>query len=201
MIATMRKPLLTAFLAFAAPFVILSGTARGEGFFVPKAIELPGTTPAEAKANAVWNLRAALNVAALQCQFSPFLRTVPRYNALLKQHGKELARSQLALAAYFKRKGGAGAASAFDRFNTRLYQSWSTIDAQLAFCRAASSAGFDVLAQPYGRLGDIALSEVARVRVSLTAMGEGFAPMVPPVMPDVSADLACADADRRRNRC
>ena len=30
----------------------------------------------------VWNLRAALNVAALQCQFGPTLLTLPNYNAI-----------------------------------------------------------------------------------------------------------------------
>ena len=36
-------------------------------------------------------LRAGLNVAALQCQFSPFLRTVSNYNSFLAQHSDELA--------------------------------------------------------------------------------------------------------------
>ena len=39
------------------------------GFMVPKAVVLRNPTPAEAAANAVWNVRAGLNVAALQCQF------------------------------------------------------------------------------------------------------------------------------------
>ena len=202
MLLLMRNLVLTPILlALLVPFAPGGGAARAQGFYVPQAIELPGLTPAEVKANTMWNFRAALNVAALQCQFSPFLRTVPRYNALLKQHGKEIGRAQLAMAGYFKRKGGAAGAGTFDRFNTRLYQSWSTLDAQLAFCNAASAAGFDALAQPYGRLGEIAATEVALVRASLDPASERLAPMTQPILPDVSMDLACSDADRRKKRC
>ncbi len=35
-------------------------------------------------------MRAALNVAALQCQFEPMLTTVSNYNATLKDHEAEL---------------------------------------------------------------------------------------------------------------
>ena len=37
---------------------------------------LPGATSAEMRAALVWHMRAALNVAALQCQFEPTLLTV-----------------------------------------------------------------------------------------------------------------------------
>ena len=50
-----------------------------------------GATPAEYRAHLLWNLRAGLNVAALQCQFSPYLRTVANYNAILAHHSRELA--------------------------------------------------------------------------------------------------------------
>src|SRR4051812_3649742 len=54
-------------------------------------LPLPGATPSEYRANLIWNLRAGLNVAALQCQFSDFLRAVPNYNGLLAHHNVELA--------------------------------------------------------------------------------------------------------------
>ncbi|HEY0028204.1 MAG TPA: hypothetical protein VGC35_10060, partial [Allosphingosinicella sp.] len=34
-------------------------------------LPIPGATPAEYRAHLLWNLRSGLNVAALQCQFSP----------------------------------------------------------------------------------------------------------------------------------
>ena len=55
-------------------------------------LPLPGATPAEYRANLLWNLRAGLNVAALQCQFSPFLRVVPNYNGILAHHSESWRR-------------------------------------------------------------------------------------------------------------
>lgn len=161
---------LFAFAAFAPSALAQTGAA-----YIPQTVPLPGASPLEVAANQVWSLRAALNVAALQCQFSPFLRTVPRYNAMIKQHAKEFARAQTVLGAYFRRTGGKTAASALDRYNTRLYQSYTTLDAQLAFCNAASAAGRDVLTQPIGRLGAIAPTEVLTVRAALTPV------IVPPI--------------------
>ena len=57
------------------------------GIMVPKSVVLIRAIPAETRAHAVWTLRAALNVAALQCQYSPFLRSVDNYNQMLKKHG------------------------------------------------------------------------------------------------------------------
>ena len=70
-------------------------------------IAMPGATPAEARASMLWNLRSGLNVAALQCQFSPYLRTVDNYNGILAHHSRELASAYRALEGYFRRVGGA----------------------------------------------------------------------------------------------
>ena len=44
----------------------------------------PARRAAEQRAALVWNMRAALNVAALQCQFEPTLLTVPNYKRMLR---------------------------------------------------------------------------------------------------------------------
>ena len=93
-------PSVLAALALAVP-----AAAPAQLFLVPPAypsapiegsdplvgLPLPGATPAEYRAHLLWNLRSGLNVAALQCQFSPFLRTVSNYNALIAHHNRELA--------------------------------------------------------------------------------------------------------------
>ena len=53
-------------------------------------LPLPGATSKELLAHLIWNMRAGLNVAALQCQFSPSLMTVRNYNDLLFLKGSEL---------------------------------------------------------------------------------------------------------------
>lgn len=139
------------------------------GFMVPKMVTLRPMSPEETEANAVWNMRAALNVAALQCQFSPFLRTVQNYNAMLKHHADELTRAQATMLAHFKRYDGAAkATNSFDQYTTRTYNSYSTLDAQYAFCEAAGRVGREVLAVPRGKMGAEALRRNPEIRVALS---------------------------------
>jgi hypothetical protein len=112
-------------------------------------------------------MRAGLNVAALQCQFSPFLATVPTYNALLRQHSDEMADAFKTMTSYFLRTKGAKAGQrAFDSYATRTNQSWATFDAQISFCNAAAMAGRRALAAPKGQLGEFASAELPGLRES-----------------------------------
>ena len=101
-------------LALAASGAV-SGTAQAQLFltdpdFKPGPIAAddplvgrpaPGATAAESRAILLWNMRAGLNVAALQCQRWPFLRVVGNYNGLLAHHSVELANAYQAIEAYF----------------------------------------------------------------------------------------------------
>ncbi len=129
---------------------------------------LPSLTPKEVIADNVWTLRAGLNVAALQCQFSPFLATVPTYNALLRQHSDELADSFKSMTGYFVRRQGPRVGQrAFDTYATRTNQSWATFDAQYSFCNAAAMVGRRALAVPKGKFGEFAAAELDELRKSL----------------------------------
>lgn len=123
------------------------------GMMTPKEVKLRATTPAEAEANAIWSTRAGLNIAALQCQFSPFLATVRNYNDFLRQHGDELDRARETMLAHFKRYDGTQAQNSFDRYTTQTYNSYSTLDAQYAFCDEAGRAGRSALTVRKGDLG------------------------------------------------
>lgn len=146
---------------------VAAAPATPGGFMVPKEVVLRQPTQAEAQANAVWNIRAGLNVAALQCQFSVYLSTVKNYNDFLKQHGDELVGAQTTLVSHFKRYDGARAANSFDQYTTRTYNSYSTLDAQYAFCDAAGRVGREVLAIGKGKLGSEALRLLPEIRASL----------------------------------
>ncbi len=137
------------------------------GFMVPKAVALRPTTAAEAEANAIWNVRAALNVAALQCQFSKYLASVNNYNDFLKQHGDELAHAQGVMLDHFRRYDQARAENSFDQYTTRTYNSYSTLDAQYAFCDASGLVGREMLTVPKNGLGKQALQRNAELRASL----------------------------------
>ncbi|MEP9403323.1 hypothetical protein [Sphingomonas sp. VNH70] len=135
---------------------------------------LPGATPEERRAAVLWNLRAGLNVAALQCQFEPTLLTLGNYNALLFDHADELKKSYDLLGKYFVRTAGSAKAgqTALDQFGTRVYSSFSTVSAQLGFCQAAGEIGQEAIFVPRGYLGEFAELRMRKMRNSLVAYGE-----------------------------
>ena len=137
-------------------------------------MSLPGATPAEVRAGLVWNLRAALNVAALQCDFAPMLLTVDNYNAMLRDHSAELKASLDTINGYFVRtaKTKAAGQTAFDRFGTRTYSAFATVAAQYGFCQTASKIGREVIFAPRGQLGDVATNYMRELRNSLIPYGE-----------------------------
>ena len=173
-----------------APVLVLIAAAlpAAAAPYIPRVVTLERPTAPVAAAHTLWSLRAAANVAALQCQFSPYLRAVPRYNALIRQHAREFAGAYALLGKHFARaRTPRDAAAELDRYNTRLYQSFASIDAQEAFCRRTADAVRSALIQPVGKLGPAAPAELAEVRASLT-------PVEPAPLP---VSLAVAGPDVR----
>lgn len=153
------------------------------GIMVPKPVVLAKPTPIEARAHAVWMLRAALNVAALQCQYSPFLRTVDNYNQMLRKHGPELTAAQATMVGHFNRTVKRGGAASFDRYNTRSYNSFSTLDAQYNFCWAASQAGGALRVANVGSMASVAETMGPQLRAALQVVPPAAGLMVPPPAP------------------
>lgn len=137
-------------------------------------LPLTGPTPAEIQANLVWNLRAALNVAALQCQFSSPLMTVRNYNTLLSQHGTELASAYKTLGNYFRRTLKKNWQRGFDTHTTRTYNGLSTMHAQIGFCETAGKIGRLALDTRRGKLHELATSYMREIRNSLVPIGDAF---------------------------
>jgi hypothetical protein len=140
------------------------------------ALGLPGATPEEIRAGLVWNLRAALNVAALQCQFEPTLLSISNYNAMIAHHDAELDAAQAALLGYFQRtvgKGKPGQAAA-DQYGTRIYSGYSTVQAQRGFCQAAGLVGRQAIFANRGTLNEVARNGLGAIKKSLVLAGEQF---------------------------
>lgn len=163
-------------------------------------IPLPGATPAEARARLIWNLRSGLNVAALQCQFSPYLRTVDNYNAFLAHHSRELAAAYAAIEGYFRRVHGArNGPRRFDDYSTQTYNNFSTLQAQLGFCQTAARIGRAALASPKGQLFTVAQARMRELRASLVAVPEDYYFNRMPV-PLAPLALGAADCSALRGR-
>ncbi len=169
---------------------------------------LPGATPVELRAAMVWNLRAALNVAALQCQFAPTLLTLPNYNTILKDHRVELNTSYETLAKYFVRttKSAKAGQTALDQYGTRVYSSFSAVHAQLTFCQAADAISQQAVFTPRGSFGDLAADRLSSLRNSLMRWGEQQFPGVYHVslatqFPDFADDKCWRKNEYRPDRC
>ncbi len=203
-----------AAMALAVAVAAIGGAADAQLFWFPPDFSgppvtgdepgivppIPGATPAEYRAALVWNMRAGLNVAALQCQFAPALRSVANYNALLAHHDKEFDAAQAGLLGYFKKqmpKDLKGAQNAFDQYSTRTYNSFSTLHAQLSFCQVAGTIARAALATPKGGFQQLAIDRMRELRNSLIPVGDKlFAFSTPLVvqLPDV-IDPSCYKRD------
>lgn len=135
-------------------------------------LPMPQATPAELQAHLLWNMRAGLNVAALQCQFSPMLQTVANYNDLLSKNAAELNSAYQTLNGYFKRTGGKTWNGKFDQYTTKTYNGFSTMHAQLGFCETASAIGREARKLGRGGLGKLATARMQEFRNSLIPVGD-----------------------------
>ena len=151
---------------FVTPPDFTKGTIEGSDPLV--GLPIPGATPAEYRAHLIWNMRAGLNVAALQCQFSRYMRAVDNYNAILAHHSKELTEAYTTLGAYFKRVAGAKEGQKrFDDYTTITYNNFSTLQAQYGFCQTATAIAKEALTRPKGQLYITAQGRMRELRSSL----------------------------------
>jgi len=188
----------SAFLYWQKPdFAGAPVTGDESGIILP----LPSATPAEIRAGLLWNLRAGLNVAALQCQFEPLLMTVYNYNDVIKHHANELDEAYKTLNGYFKRTGGPGWQSKMDQYTTRTYNGFSTLNAQLGFCETAASIGRDAIGRPRGGLHFTAENRMRELRNSLIPMQDRLYAtrfyLAPRALPPL--DAKCWDRKNRFN--
>lgn len=215
--ATMRAALLTMAASvglasagpasaqlFATTPAFATGPVTGSDPLV--GLPIPGATPAEYDAHLLWNLRSGLNVAALSCQFSPFLRTVNNYNGVLAHHSTELARAYTALNGYFARVHGAKEGQKrFDDYSTITYNNFSPNYAQNGFCQVAADIAKEALTRPKGQLITLARARMRELRSALVPAYDRVAVYNPyllamPVLPPL--DPACYDKkDRLKKQC
>ena len=166
---------------------------------------LAGATPAELQAMMVWNLRSALNVAALQCQFDQTLLTQNQYNHLLDNHKTELASAYKTLTDYFKRTDKKTGQQLLDMYGTRTYSSYSAVGLpQFNFCATAARIGREAIFTPKGQLYRLAENRLGEMRNSLKMkLGEQQFTYAPPYhnISYVPLDNRCWKKNELREKC
>jgi len=92
-----------------------------------------GISPAQT----LWNLRSALNVAALNCNGPQHAEILPRYKAFLKTNAKVLTATNKKVDAEFKARHGAKFVAPREAYMTSVYNHFALPPAMPEFCNAA----------------------------------------------------------------
>ena len=137
-------------------------------------VTLPEANAAEERANWVWQMRSAFNLAALQCKFDRTLLANDIYNGVLQNHGGELAAAYETLRSYFKRttKTARAAQDALDRYGTKTYSGYSTVGSQLGFCDTAARIGRRAIFASRGSFTIFVVENLRELRNALVLSGE-----------------------------
>ncbi|MBU1254405.1 MAG: hypothetical protein KKE69_08420 [Alphaproteobacteria bacterium] len=97
-------------------------------------------------AQTVWNLRSALNVAALNCMTAEHGALLPNYTAFLDRYASKLSSTNRALIAEFRAEYGPGFRDVQDSYMTRVYNYFALPPAQENFCDVALAVSSEALA-------------------------------------------------------
>ncbi|MEP7221809.1 MAG: hypothetical protein ABI673_03980 [Novosphingobium sp.] len=93
-----------------------------------------------------WNLRAAYNVAALNCNDPKYAEIVPGYRLFLKVHAKGLAAANKQVDAEFRGKYGVKFIPPREKYMTEVYNHFATPPTLKNFCDAAMAVSRDASA-------------------------------------------------------
>lgn len=113
-----------------------------------KAAPPPPALAEAGSARDVWQLRSALNVAALGCQQGNTRNIGPRYNAMLKQHNTLFTQAYVAEEARYRQAHGARWQTVQDREATQLYNRYASHPDLARYCAEADVISEDALRVP-----------------------------------------------------
>lgn len=145
-------------------------------------------------AQTTWNLRSALNVAALNCREPRYAPILPAYTAFLQTQAKRLAATNRALDAEFRRNYGATAREVRDSYMTQVYNYFALPPTLPDFCKAALAVSSELPLVAPADLDTFAASALPR----LDAVFESFFRAFDQYRIDVAAWDARYGAQHRR---
>ena len=117
---------------------------------------------------ALWNMRSALNVAALGCRGAEDAVLTVNYNTLLRTRRAALAAALKAVEARFRAEQGPKWQDAQDRHMTRVYNFFAAPPAQQQFCAIAAAVSEEVKAVPVAELPAYAATALRRLEAPFT---------------------------------
>jgi hypothetical protein len=112
---------------------------------------------------AVWNFRAAWNVAALNCLDARYQEVLDGYKLLLANYDKRLTAVNRDLDKQYRKEHGGQATRMREAYMTQVYNYFATPNAQGYFCETALQMSREALAAPPAELDPFALSNIQRL--------------------------------------
>ena len=110
-----------------------------------------------------WNLRSALNVAALNCPEPMRTSIVDNYGAFLKRNARQLSATNRALQSEFRQKYGATYRDVQDSYMTQVYNYFALPPALKNFCDVSYSVSQEVLLAEPNTLDSFAAVALPRI--------------------------------------
>lgn len=141
-----------------SPAGLVMPAMRADGLF-----ESPNRniTPAQM----LWNLRAAYNVAALNCAEPARAEITTSYRAFLKAHSRTLAAANRQVDAEFRAQYGAGFVKPREQYMTFVYNQFAFPPTLPAFCNAALAFSRDVKAVKSANLRTYAATALPSIEI------------------------------------
>lgn len=116
-------------------------------------------------AQTLWNLRAAYNVAALNCPEPKFAEIVVNYRTFLKTHAKALSAANRKVDAEYKARYGAGFVVPREKYMTEVYNHFALPPTLDAFCTAVGAVSRDALTVKSAELEPFAARSLPNIEV------------------------------------
>ena len=114
-------------------------------------------------AQAVWNLRSAYNVAALNCIEPEYAPILAGYKDFLKVHDKSLDKANADLTKNFNGAFGKSGARERETYQTQVYNFFAVPPVKATFCGAAMQIATEIAAVPAGQLEGYAPQGLAKI--------------------------------------
>lgn len=125
-------------------------------------------------AQAVWNLRSAFNVAALNCTEVEYGAILEGYKSFLKVHDKSLDRADADLKKTFTGAFGKTGTRQRETYQTQVYNFFAVPPVKKPFCDAAMQIAAEIALVPAGQLEGYAPQGVAKFEAPFMAFFDAY---------------------------
>ena len=124
---------------------------------------------------AFWQLRIALNVAAIGCRGAEEQTLVAAYNNIIKTHAKPIKSTEKTVISQLGKENGTNGVAARDRLSTQLFNYFAQPPAQRDFCARANEVAQVVSSTPTAQVIEQAPANLSKLDAPFLDFYEAYA--------------------------